>query len=386
MDQLRTFGGHAPVAVSIADKDSVLEVVFLHVEHPEAHGIIMLLDGPEVAETGIKHVGHRNESPRPGHVVGIIAPVGRGDIRKRTILQLAVFKVLQPLGIEAMVVKNKTLAITTCSAVASPAHALVSLGTIGRHTTVIAPDTPSCIVINGVDNLVGSLEAARHRHLIVENYACEIFYFRFNTQSRNLHIAKAVVGKLRPPTQCIHMTLLPIIMDNEPVRNLSITKIVHIERTVGIEYLTKTKHNGIARMWLTGYRLQHPHHILPHVKYPFIALWEECNGHQILLYLNIGIGLRREKRHRVGSLVFVGQAATPLKTDNRIFASHTVTRIINILLIHVLPIIVYHNILPIVVVVVGSRKIVHIYKIIKLITILVVVVWMRPPPQVKTVV
>ena len=78
--QLGAFGRHAPVAVGVADKDAVLEVVFLHVEQPPFHGVIVLFYGTEVAKTPPNHVGHRNEGTRPSHVVGVVAPIGGGNV------------------------------------------------------------------------------------------------------------------------------------------------------------------------------------------------------------------------------------------------------------------------------------------------------------------
>lgn len=194
---LGTLGRHTPVAVAVAGHYALFAVPQAHMQQPFTHSVVVVADGLDVAEAGVEHIGHGDEGAGPGHIVGVVAPVGGGDVAELAVGPLAVLKVLQPLGVEAVVVEKETLAVAARRAVASPAHTLVALRAVGWHRTVVAADTPVGVAVHSVDDVVVGLEGGSGGHLVVEHQTCEVAdsglaAFR---QATDFHVAEAVVDE-----------------------------------------------------------------------------------------------------------------------------------------------------------------------------------------------
>ena len=201
MYQLRTLRRHAPVAIGVAHEDSVDEVAGLHVHQPPLHGVVMLAYGLYVAIAGVYHVCHGDKSPRPGHIVRIVAPIGRRHVGERAVLPLAVFEVLQPFGVKSMVVEDIRFAVVARGAVSRPAHPFVSLRAVGRHTAVVAADSPIGIAVNGIHHLVRAFESPCGLHRVIHHQPFEILQLGRDTggDSCDLHIPESVIDKRGMP-------------------------------------------------------------------------------------------------------------------------------------------------------------------------------------------
>ncbi len=71
----------------------------------------MLFYTPVIRITGIQHVGHGKIGCGPGYVIPVIAPESRGHIRNAAIGGLCVTDIIEPLGIERGIAKNKTFPV-----------------------------------------------------------------------------------------------------------------------------------------------------------------------------------------------------------------------------------------------------------------------------------
>ena len=291
VDELRTLRRHAPVAVAVSGDDAVFAVLVPHVRHPTLHGGVVPADGLYVPIAGVEHVGHGDERARPGHIVGDAAPVIRADIRKRTGGLLRVRDVVDPFVVETVIVEDVRLAVVAGGAVAGPSHPLVALRTVGGHRAVVAPDAPVGVAIHGVHHLVGTLETARHGHLVVKHKSLEIFGFRFFAQTGNLYVPETVVREHRVPLPrvCMHR-----IWNYETVCGFGSAEIGGVEHAVGGEQLGKSERNRVALLQSAHHQLQITHHILSHVENPRVAFAEHRYRMQRVLHLDVGIGLRHK--------------------------------------------------------------------------------------------
>ncbi len=86
-------------------------------------------------------------------------------------------------------------------AVAEPSHTLVALRTVGRHTAVIAANTPERIVVNLVDRRIGRLERTDRFHPVVIDFPFEIFQLGLVVQSGNLYETEPVIGETGFPAK-----------------------------------------------------------------------------------------------------------------------------------------------------------------------------------------
>ena len=187
------------------------------------------------------------------------------------------------------------------------------------------------------------MKSPNHRHLVVEDKAKDVVEYGFGTQTANLHVAEPVISEQGLPNT-------GIIGGNVAVGAFCAAEVVDIQCAVRIECFGIAEGDGVAWFHFFQNVRQHTDHVLPHVEYPFVALLEYIFRLQVLVGLDVGVGLWGEELHRVGPLVVVGQRAA---RDNGILAGNAVARIVDVLLVHVLPVVVDNGLLPLAVVVVG---------------------------------
>ena len=189
----------------VAVHDAINHVFVFHEAEPFFHGWIVFTDGLVVTESGVNHVGHGDERAWPCHAVGVVAPIRRKHVADAAVFELAVFAVDEPLGVKAMIIKDIALAEAACGTVAGPAHALVTLRTVGGHGAVVASDAPVGVAVDGVENLVGGLEGAGGGHFVIEDEATEICRVRGFSENAEISetldcdVAKTMVREHRVP-------------------------------------------------------------------------------------------------------------------------------------------------------------------------------------------
>ncbi len=171
-------------------------------------------------------------------------------------------------------------------------------------------------------------------------------FWRFS-QSGYFDITETVIGKHREPD-------IGRTGGNVAVGALGAAEVCCIYRAVGIERFGVSEGDCVARMHTGHCRRHHSYHILTHINNPFIPLLENVYGLQKMLHRNVWIGLRGEELHRVGALVVSGQRTAG---NDGILARGSVARVVDVLLVHILPVVVYNGIVPLTVVVVGLRPV-----------------------------
>ena len=120
----------------------------------------MLLYRPQIAIPLVKHQSHVEVGARPRHVIVVKLPEIRAHIRNRPVFPLCFRYVLQPFGIQEIIVENIAFPECAGSPVPEPPESLVPLRAVGRHSMIVAPYTPGGIPVYAVDNGVGCREAA----------------------------------------------------------------------------------------------------------------------------------------------------------------------------------------------------------------------------------
>ena len=220
----------------------------------------MVLDGLVVPETAIDHVRACQERSWPGEIVLIEGPVARADVRDAAGLVLPVMDVSQPLGIEGVVVEYVGFAVATHRAVTKPAKPLIPLRAVGRHTAIIAPDSPESVVVDLVDHGVGGLEMSRDSHLVVHHLPLEIAELRFVLQAFYLNVTETVVNIFRMPDDRL------AVLGDVGVEDLCGTEIGKVESAVRIEKFSELHREGVASLQSSGLDLKAADHILSHIK------------------------------------------------------------------------------------------------------------------------
>ena len=114
----------------------------------------MTRDGFPVTKLPVEHIGNREVSAGPGHVIAVIIPVSRGHIGNSARRGLRFFYILQPFGIQVPIAKQITFAQRANGMIGQPGHAFIPLRTIQRHSLVIGANAPPGILMNAVYNFV----------------------------------------------------------------------------------------------------------------------------------------------------------------------------------------------------------------------------------------
>ncbi len=260
MDQFQRLRRHAPVPVGVLDHDAVLEVLGPHIFKPLLHRAVVVLDGPVVTEPAVKHVRAGEEGARPCEIVLVKGPVARADVRYAARLVLPVVDVCKPLGIKGVVVEDVGLSIASHSAVAEPPQPLIPLRTVGRHSAVVSPYAPECIVVDLVDHRVRGLETSCHRHLVVHHLSLEITELGSFLQTLYLNETETVVDIFRMPDDRL------AVFGYVGVQNLGGTKVGKVEGAIGVEDLGEFHRQGVTSPESFGLDLETAHHVLPHVQ------------------------------------------------------------------------------------------------------------------------
>ena len=176
VDELRSFGRHAPVSeLVLAQQAFLIDVFLLHVSHPLHHHGIAVGNGTDVPVLFVEHVADDGQCHGPRDVVGVIVIVGRGHVGQAAVFTLRVADVLHPLGIEQVVAEEVALAPGGHRAVSQPGLPFVALRTVDGHALVVGGDAPPGVAENLVEQRIGALEGARVLHLVVNQLGGEVF-------------------------------------------------------------------------------------------------------------------------------------------------------------------------------------------------------------------
>ena len=260
VDQFLTFGRHTPVAVHVVDNDIILHLRVADEIHPLFQRSIMLLDRAAVAVLVVQHIGHANVSGGPGYVAGVLVerPESRSHVGHATVFALDLFDILQPLFVKQRMTEHETFADATHRAVAEPSHTLVALRTVGRHTAVIAANTPERIVVNLVDRRIGRLERTDRFHPVVIDFPFEIFQLGLVVQSGNLYETEPVIGETGfPAKQAVRRRRID-------VGHVRAAQVVHIQAAVVLQRFGETHLDRLVLLPFQRYS-QPSDQILPHI-------------------------------------------------------------------------------------------------------------------------
>ena len=121
-----------------------------------------------------------------------------------------------------MVIEYPALTITTSRAVTKPAHSLVPLRAVGRHSPIIAPDPPERVLIHLVNHGIRTFEMTGRGHLVIYHLSLEILQGRLIRQPAYLHETEPMIHEQRMPDK------LPIIPGDVIIPRLGRTKILCI--------------------------------------------------------------------------------------------------------------------------------------------------------------
>ena len=221
-----------------------------------------------------------------------------GKVKEATLrisgLVLPVMDVSQPLGIEGVVVEYVGFAVATHRAVTKPAKPLVPLRAVGRHTAIIAPDSPESVVVDLVDDRVGCLEMSRDGHLVVHHLPLEIAELRFVLQAFYLNVTETVVNIFRMPDDRL------AVLGDVGVEDLCGTEIGKVESAVRIEKFSELHREGVASLQSSGLDLKAADHILSHVQdVTVIGLGDGDRLHDVL---NSDVRVRLENQSAARSV------------------------------------------------------------------------------------
>ena len=254
----------------------------------------MVLDGPVVPETAIDHVRACQERSWPGEIVLIEGPVARADVRDAAGLVLPVMDVSQPLGVKGVVVEYVGFAVASHRAVAEPAKSLVPLRTVGRHSAIVAPDSPESVVVDLVDHGVGGLEMSRDGHLVVHHLPLEIAELRFVLQAFYLNVTETVVNIFRMPDDRL------AVLGDVGVEDLCGTEIGKVESAVRIEKFSELHREGVTFIESPGLDLKTADHVLSHVQ--DVAVIGLGDGDRLHDVLNSDVRVRLENQSAARSV------------------------------------------------------------------------------------
>ena len=159
-----------------------------------------------------------------------------------------------------MVVEYVGFAVASHRAVAEPAKSLVPLRTVGRHSAIVAPDSPESIVIDLVDDRVGCLEMSRDGHPVVHHLPLEVAELRFVLQAFDLNITETMIDIFRMPDNRL------AVLGDVGVEDLCGTEIGKVESAVRIEKFSEPHREGVTFIESPGLDLKTADHVLSHVQ------------------------------------------------------------------------------------------------------------------------
>ena len=283
--QLERLRGHAPVAVAVLGDDAVrIGIAPIHIFHPFHNGSIAVADRLEVAELLPEQVAAHRQGRRPGHVVGIIIPEGRGDVRDGTVRPLGFADVPHPFGIKRVRIEKETLSQRAGHAVAQPGHALIALRAVDGHPFVVGGNPPPSIAPDGVEHLVGALEGADGFDVVVDQFRDEILRRRL-FQATHFHIAEAVGGENRvPPFSSL------VAGADIGIRAFGMTEIRRIQSPVGLQGLGEAQTERLAGAGVVQAHADPAGEILPEIQDPGIPVGSQAHGIEAAHHAHRGRG------------------------------------------------------------------------------------------------
>ena len=196
MNQVGSFGRHAPVAIVIARHDAILQGALQEV-HVVLQERIVLLHGIHIVVTTIEHEGSIYRKRPPSHIIAANHPIAGCHVGNHAIVVLRIPNVLQPLVIEFAVIYDEILAVASHGVIAQPAHSFVALRAVRGHTMIVADDAPIGILVQLIEELVVTPEGALVGHLVVDDQASDVRQFRLYADAADFHKAEALIGELR---------------------------------------------------------------------------------------------------------------------------------------------------------------------------------------------
>ena len=106
MYQFQFFRRYAPVGILSAMDNSVLAVFLDDVLHPFFDDGIALVDSLTITVLPVKHVATERQCCCPCHIVAIVVPECRCDVRDASVCALCFADVAHPFGIEPLVIEE----------------------------------------------------------------------------------------------------------------------------------------------------------------------------------------------------------------------------------------------------------------------------------------
>ena len=230
MNKFQLFWWHTPVSILTTMYDAVATIFFYDMLHPLLDKWIATLNSLRIAILSPQHIAAERQCCRPCHIVAIVVPECWGYVRNAAIRTLRLTNVTHPLGIEAFVVEQETLAQRAHRPITQPRLAFIALWTVNRHPLIVVQHTPPSIADNLVQYRIRTLKMSRCLHLISHHFSY-IIVLRGILQSYDFGILKTMIDKCGGPPASI----LPLFtITDVDVCRTGIAEIVSIERAVSI--------------------------------------------------------------------------------------------------------------------------------------------------------
>jgi hypothetical protein len=178
-----------PVAVVVAAAQPVLDVS-CHVVGPFGHTWVITGYQGRIVILVQQVQGREEEGARPGDGVGVSA-AGR-HFRDAALAILAIFHVSHPLLVERGHIEQEHFSSAFDGTVAEPSQTLVPLRAVRGDAAVVPPHAPDDILINLVDQRIGTGELPGGGDIVVDNPPLQGIQLRLSRKARHLDIAEAV--------------------------------------------------------------------------------------------------------------------------------------------------------------------------------------------------
>jgi len=107
----------------------------------------VLAYGILIAVLTVQHLGYQKIGSRPGHVIGIVVVVIRRHVGNLPFLTHGLLDIIEPLGIQPLIVKQVAFTPASCGSVTQPGLTFIALRAIHGHAFVIAHDTPPGVIV-----------------------------------------------------------------------------------------------------------------------------------------------------------------------------------------------------------------------------------------------
>ena len=212
------------------------------------------------------------------HVVGVNAPVARGDDRDALSVLHRIIDVVHPFAVERRDVEQVRLSPDGPAAIADPALTLVALGAVDRHATIVAAQAAVDEFVKPVEPGVGASEAALQVHLVPDHLADHLSGLGNGGRAFDLHIAEAVHREGRGPGK------FPVGGRDILVGRQGAAETRHIEAVAGVvELLGVLEDDGMPRGAFQGHD-DIAGHVLPEIHdVAFPADLAHALGHDAVL-------------------------------------------------------------------------------------------------------